>query len=101
MQVEVEYEDNQHDTRSMTSLELAETKNLVTFQPGDSDKSVSTFIHLVAGMLVESFIEIPSWAKAAVLVEIHRHLDQDSNYPYSPLLVLTIGRTSIEPSSQG
>jgi len=85
MQVEVEYEDNQHDTRSMTSLELAETKNLVTFQPGDSDKFVSTFIDLVAGLLVEGSVGIPCWAEVAVLVEIHRHLGQDSNYPFSRL----------------
>ena len=85
MQVEVEYEDNQHDTRSMTSLELAETKNLVTFQPGDSDKFVSTFTDLPAGMLVEGFIDISSWTEVAVLVDIHRHLGQDSNYLFSHL----------------
>jgi len=34
MQVDLQYEDN--DTHSFTSLELAETKNLVTFQHEDS-----------------------------------------------------------------
>lgn len=33
MQVDLEYADN--DAHSFTSLELAETKNLVTFQPND------------------------------------------------------------------
>ena len=84
MQVEVEYEDNQHDTRSMTSLELAETKNLVTFQPGDSDKLVSISIALAAEMLVEGSIGVPTWAQVALLVDIHRYPGQDSN-PFSHL----------------
>ena len=36
MQVDLNYEDDGHDTHSFTSLELAETKNLVTFQHNDS-----------------------------------------------------------------
>ena len=85
MQVEVEYEDDQNDTRSMTSLELAQTKNLVQFQPGDSDNPHNwshryrAFVAFVGILTVLNSVlgsSLPS-GYATVLGE-HFHVDAQS-----------------------